>query len=75
VVGLFVACMCLNIKKDDWQDAQNFINMLALTTFSLARNGLHTSAVCGFARASLYMERGKSLYKGLDSYIALQVRL
>jgi len=73
VVGLFMSCMCLNIKKSDWQDAQNFINMLALTTFSLARNGLHTSAVCGFARASLYMERGKELYKGLDSYLALQV--
>jgi hypothetical protein len=47
--------------------------MLALTTFSLARNGLHTSAVCGFARASLYMEKGKELYKGLDAYVALQL--
>lgn len=50
VTGLFLACMCLNVDKVNFREAQNFMNMLALTVFTLARNGLHTSAVCGFAR-------------------------
>lgn len=72
VTGLFLACMCLNINKDTFLQAQNFMNMLALTVFTLARNGLHTSAVCGFARTCWYQEKSKDLYKAGESFLALQ---
>jgi len=72
VTGLFLACMCLNVDKVNFREAQNFMNMLALTVFTLARNGLHTSAVCGFARTCWYQEKSKDLYKAGESYLALQ---